>query len=60
MWWSIHPGSLVLGVLFLAFSKKTTYEIKHGENVTHWDDYPKCEIPPDSYRDGRKEKIINT
>jgi len=55
MWWSIHPGSLVLGVLFLAFSKKTTYEIKHGENVTHWDDYPKCEFPC-----GLKEKIINT
>jgi hypothetical protein len=29
-------------------------------NVTHWNDYPKCEIPPDSYRDGHKEKIINT
>ncbi len=24
-----------------------SYEIEHDENVTHWDDYQKCEIPCD-------------
>ncbi|WP_371134629.1 VOC family protein [Algoriphagus sp.] len=37
----------------------TTYfkpsEIEHDENVTHWHDYPPCEIPCD-----RKKQIINT
>jgi len=24
---------------------------RHDKNVTHWDDYPKCEILPMKYRD---------
>ncbi|MFT6895402.1 MAG: hypothetical protein ACJAWX_003025 [Algoriphagus sp.] len=28
-------------------NKLYSYEIEHDENVTHWDDYQKCEIPCD-------------